>query len=198
MTAVATRKANLGDLMILTASTAFGLALARYYWMAPLNLTPTLGGPDQFYFVPQYPSRTIRWWATIGSCFLTAWSVALLLVRLRTPRPSFKAIVWGPGFLVPAVATIAVLAFFADHFVTVARNGWPDFKVPAIIGSRLIYGHLDFFALDVMPGLRKATGVVVIVALLLSVVIRRRRLVSDWVDGLGMVVGLAWILVYFS
>src|SRR5215472_13722136 len=48
----ASRKTKLLDLMVLLASTAVGLALARYYLMTPWSYTPTVSAEGTLTMVP--------------------------------------------------------------------------------------------------------------------------------------------------
>ncbi len=197
MNDISPRKATLLDLMIFTAATAVGLALARYYVTTPISLTPDVDGQGFLFFVPGYPTHDLRWWATLASIFLAVWSITLLLLRLRSPRPKLVGMILGSGFLIPAFATVTVLTFAVEELVSVHRYGWQHFEVPASWGSQKLTGYLDTLPSWIFPRLRTSLAFPASCALLVSVPLYCLRIKGDWIDRLGLALGLAWVVVYF-
>ena len=164
MTGRRRQRLTLMDLGILVAATAAGCALAR---AAFPGFATVSGGPV----------LTVVWgWPAV---VLTAWTFAWVGLRLRPPRPRLRVLVRRPGSAAGFAAAAALacgVVFWA--IVTTMRGSWPknpwyNFQFfgslywtwagPAVLGAWLVLG--------LGPG-------------------RSRR--ADWVDRLGLGLGLYW------
>src|SRR4051794_35843647 len=111
------RPFQLSDSMILMAALFVALAWDRGRLLDPMHWT----------LVTTPGSKGIAWRVAIGAAnvielltpFLTVGSVALLVLRLRKPRPAGHLLLRQPGTVACAVASVcmvpAVLAVLASH-----------------------------------------------------------------------------------
>ncbi len=90
------RTFKITDAMVLIAATAVGLALARGAYPYDL-LRPRVGS---------YLS-----WLLNGpsSCLVAAWAMAVVVLRLRRPRPPRRRLVRQPGFVAGVASLMAML-----------------------------------------------------------------------------------------
>ncbi len=143
--------------MILVGSSAVGFALVR--WILP-------------------HSTGRGWYPSIrGVCspILACWTVAVLSLRLRGPRPRLRRLLRQPGAVscLASAANIAIWAVFLA--IKASRNGSATPEVASYVG--LISG----------------AGVIgAWLALGSTATMRRER---GWIDGIGMAIGAGWILV---
>src|SRR5689334_5341933 len=100
------RSFTLADAMILVAATAVGFGVDRIPgWI----LLPELGSRGNA------GSRAFAYAQVIGLIqlgsvpFLTAWTVALLLIRLRRPRPVLRRCLREPGMVGCCAASVGIL-----------------------------------------------------------------------------------------
>jgi hypothetical protein len=91
------RRFTLSDVMILVAATSAGLAANR----AVLPPWPQAAGSGT--------SEIIRFALLALLPYLAAWTVALLIIRLRSPRPRFRRLARQPGFVACAIAALGLL-----------------------------------------------------------------------------------------
>src|SRR4051794_17949500 len=116
--ALTPRKANLGDAMILIVALAVGLALA----LRPLSAM----GEWYSMIRPAQRLDAGRWWTTVArkmppqflliqgcvqvaSCFVSPLIPALLVARLRRPRPGLRRIIRQPGFVACVALCLSAL-----------------------------------------------------------------------------------------
>src|SRR4051794_6753460 len=93
------RTFTLLDAMILVAATAIGLAVARYISDAPVALSEVEFGGGRIY---AWFRNAMRWL----TCIALMWSLFLLPIRLRQPRPTFRRLMRQPS--TRACCTIAL------------------------------------------------------------------------------------------
>jgi len=149
------RKFTLADIMILVAFTAGGLAMARHVSL------PT--SRDWWYVYPMEK----------GSPVLAAWTVAVLALRLRTPRPAARRVFRQPG-AAAGLVSVATLAVWA--------------VIQAIEAYRNPQGYLT---LIVFSGI--GVGAAVLGAWLVLLVTRTVRPERGWIDRSGIAIGCGWI-----
>jgi hypothetical protein len=105
------RRFSISDLMILIAAAALGTLILRSYipgFTSQLAFIPTIF-PD-----PWGVWRAHAWLHGPGSCFVVLWMAAMIVIRLRRPRP--KVIRFQPGFIACVAVMISLLpglAWFA-------------------------------------------------------------------------------------
>jgi hypothetical protein len=163
------RKLSVADVMILVAATAVGLALTRAYF------------GEYFQARPIREHQWLRWAIVAGSLqsiyylpILASWSVALVVLRLRPPRPRLRRLAWRPGWVATCAAatalTIGWLMVTIQHYT--GHRGW----------------HL--VESSVHP-----VGVAVTAAWVNLAACGRWRPEAEWIDRLGRVVGVCWIVI---
>lgn len=167
------RKFVLLDAIILIASTALGCALLRWsnfdFWSAfdpvQLNKEPFLGGYLE----------VLRLSYRFSSPFLAAWSLALIVARIRPPRPERRRLFRQPGLVATSTAMLAVIAESIWLIAqSISRN-------EPLRLSVAFMGCMHFCAFSVAGGwLTLALG-------------GRWRAEPDWVDRGGRLVGAGWL-----
>jgi hypothetical protein len=197
------------DAIVLVAAAAVALALARGWehphWCA---MPPTLG------FGPTPPS-TARWLHNLTSTWIS-WTIpfamtltaALLILRFRSPRPRFSQIAGQPGAVACAAAIFAMAARMGQEVLiytlgymtlpsAAVRLPSPPFVRYESPAWRDSWGHivhnivLETFPFSVSP----SVGIAVIVAW--AVLWANRRWCPElcWIDCLGRLLGIYWIVL---
>lgn len=156
--------------MILIAATAIGLAVVRnssntVSYISMPGVTPRLGGWDLVWLFCLN---------TFGAAppLVAFWSLALVIIRLRKPRPSLRRLARQPGFIACVAAVLGILlgALIA---------------VPFLLDG---LGYDDWGLLAAFP-----IGHAVAASWLTLVLNRRWRPVPDLFDRAGRVFGVFWI-----
>jgi hypothetical protein len=174
------RPAGPVDWLTLLAATAIGLS-----WSSEFDRAAGPGG-----------------WTERGPVFLASWSVGLLLVRLRTPRPPMHRLMRQPGAVACLSATAAtglVLAWSTHR--SFAELGWtltgPRGEPGTGPGDWLLaafaaYAHAvrDIAA----PRLGATVPPAVVSSWLVLWVGGRWKAEGTWIDRLGTAVGWLWIV----
>ena len=195
--AVRERRLNLVDIMMFTAATAAGLALARYYLKTPYVYTPTLDKTGDVFMIPGFRSWTRADIAVTCSLMLTSWSIGLICVGLRGRSVHRGSWLLEPGTLAMWIATVLIFVMLGERLVEVARHGWPAVEIPAIGRGGFDRGaRVDLFPSLVFPGLKNCVGLAVMIGWLCLALGRRWRNSKSWVDRGGRLFGAAWILLF--
>jgi hypothetical protein len=157
--------------MILVAATAVGLALARAYFR------------EYFLARPIREHGWLRWTIVAGSLqfiyflpVLSSWTVALVALRLRRPRPRLRSLALRPGWLATCSAVTGLL-LGALTLVVKHQKG---------VGGWL---KVELFAYPI--------GVAVGAGWVNLLVCGRWRPEPEWIDRLGRAVGSCWIAMTF-
>lgn len=172
------------DAMALVAATAAGMAWIRsnYDW--------------QFFFwtwgsfytkgdVLQTGSYLIRFlWP-----FLLAWTLAVLVLRSRRPRPPRRHLMRQPGLVACCAATLGTALRFWPSLVGIVA-GVPLIDSPSRLPSSFWY---EFATGD---GAAEAIGLAVATAWITLVLTRGWHPEPTWVDRLGRILGACWILLF--
>jgi hypothetical protein len=172
MTAPRNRRFGLLDVIILGAATAIGLALVRAWWH-----------DGDFLVIPPiskwgfFEVRVL----ILGpvALLLSVWSFALIMLRLRRPRPRWIRLMRQPG-MAASCAVAVILAFEAlRSLVILWKNGpagWPD-----------------------VPGYWRATQPLIpygVAGTWFTLALAGRwRAEPSWVDRLGRSLGVFWIIL---
>ncbi len=161
------RRLNIVDISILVFALGLGLGAARIY---------------------QFLAPPYDWWSevvisTVYSLLLAA-SLALLIIRLRSPRPRLSHLFCQPGFV--ACFTAVFLAGWAflnlglSLLVTYGISRWTDEQTINMLLNTIIYS--------------KPHSSIILVWLILALS-RRWRPERTWIDRLGIAIGILYILV---
>lgn len=165
------RKFTLLDLMTLVAATAAGFGAMR-------RLSPN----NDIFSAPYSPIPSPTWvnwvsisatnWAFYLSPLVAAWTVGILILRLRNPRPILHRLARQPGLVACCTATVAV------------GLG----AIMTMIGVSCRYGVYYYFPLATYP-----VGIAVLAAWTLLAVSGRWRPERNWIDRAGRIMGFAWL-----
>ncbi len=170
------RRFTIAEMLLLVVVTAIGLAGARF-GAALLDLEEVISGdaPGRAYFEQLY---------VFGAPLIVAWSLAVLILSLRKPRPALRHIAGRPGF----VACAAILLAFVERSIYFAVLVVHDNSRAAVA----------VWYPNTVITLSGHAGLMIIGAWLALRLGRRWRPGPTWVDRLGCVLGLCWVLMFVS
>ncbi|MFO0956243.1 MAG: hypothetical protein U0800_02120 [Isosphaeraceae bacterium] len=120
--------------------------------------------------------------AEVGARILAPCSAALLLSALRQPRPGRRRLLDGPGFVATATATSFMAFRLAGGLAEHLAIGW---------------GPKSSDLLNEVTN-AAAVGPAVMASWILLAACGRRRVEPTWVDRLGQLAGIGWILMAVS
>ncbi len=198
-----TRPFRISDALVLVAATGLGLAACRFW------LGASKEGWGDLWPTPPEPLLKGLWIAALGaipvsSILFLNWTAAVLLLRLRHPRPRRRLLWCQPGFLA-CIAAIFVVAWksigvglFAATYVLTAN--------PVQL-SKINYGDLveelasmlliSFFSPQANGPAAFApqanVGAAVLLLWLVTWASGRCRPEPSWVDRSGCVLGAIWV-----
>lgn len=175
MTPRSPRNFTILDGMILVAAVACGFALRR-------AMTGDYGGV----FEPlNWLGRNARepLWAVLP--FLMTLTPAVLLIGLRRPRPVLRRLARQPGMAACCAAMLPMTVTLAG----MAQVNW--LRDPKSAGDPMVWLESAF---AVAEG-GALTGIWVLAAWLVLAIGSRRRAERGWIDRLGRLVGIGWLLV---
>ena len=170
------RKFSVADGMVFVAATAVGFSLVRVHFRSIETLLAAMRGLI-------VPGRD----RVAGAApLLASWTAALLVLRLRTPRPPLRRLLRSPGFSACAAATFGVLLCVAS---TALELGVPPVFIPSVPGSAI------FFYSQRMVGYASVAVAWAWASLALARSWRRDR-EGDWRERLGRLLGWGWLLLF--
>jgi hypothetical protein len=191
------RKFQLSDAIILVTSTAVGLAIFRpYRAVTPVYWIPPFG------FAPPFIGWVNGLWSclVLASPFAMAWTLAILGLRLRRPRPRWRRLVRQPGFIAGLMAAL-VLAFRLSGFATMQWRVGSDPGL-AVWSARVTrpsgcivagnFGYLSFDT-DHFLGTMAMIGFAVVASWMLMLASGRWRPERSWIDRAARTLGWFWI-----
>jgi hypothetical protein len=164
------RHFSLADALVLIA--ALGLALDYLRMVAPAMVVSYshLGSSSAFL-------RIYILWLWTWPVFLSAGSLALLVIRLLPPRPGLRRVARQPGLIASASASGAVAILSAFEVTRLANHG-----TLSRIHSELTSSWAD------------SCGLVVFGAWLPLILGASWRREPGWIDLWGTIIGFAWLL----
>jgi hypothetical protein len=169
------RKFSVADGMVFVAATAVGFSLARVNFKSiETALTSSRG--------LIVPGRTR---VAAAAPLLACWTAALLAHWLLKPRPPLRRLLRLPGFSACAAASFGVALCVAS---TVLELGVPAVFIPSVPGP------FTFFYSQRMVGYASLAVAWAWASLALSRSWRRDR-EGDWREGLGRLLGWAWLVL---
>jgi hypothetical protein len=168
----ARRRLTLFDLLVLIAATGVGFTLLRPS-MKGIRARP----------VAQYPGALaasyITTIQTYASCFLTAWSPAIVVLSLRQPRVAFRRVSRSPGFMASAAATAGVVLYSA---LCLIQYGLGKLSLDPVSFSRMTAALVGSYSPLIVAGAW--------LALWLG---SRWRAEKTWIGWAGRLLGVSWI-----
>jgi hypothetical protein len=168
------RRFSISDVMILVAAAALGTLILRSYipgFSSQLGYLPTIA-PD-----PWGVWRAHAWLHGPGSCFVVPWMAAMIVIRLRRPRP--RVVRSQPGFIA-CVAVMASLLPGLAWFATIHHRP----------GFQRAQGFEQAWAIAT-----QWTDTAVLGAWFALFLARRWRPEPSWIDRMGRALGLYWIIL---
>jgi hypothetical protein len=175
------RRFTLVDFMILVAATAVGHAGVR--------------GLERFLDDGDFVSRITEAWLRrhFGNLallledvvlpFLMAWTVAVVPLRLLKPRPKFRHLARQPGPMAGLVVTMSIGFLGLVVAIGCVYRSWRGFGLDTVM---LILGF------DLLP---TALGLAILAAWTTLLLGRRWRAEPSWLDRMGRMLGVAWIVL---
>lgn len=175
------RRFGLIDAMILVAATAAGLAWGREDLVATVQARAILTGvvfSNSMHTRPVQFADRLHTFTFGASRLLGCWTLAVLTLRLRSPRPRRVRLMCQPGMLAVATATayaVVVAVGFVLAFLIRAKYkpSWSDYAGQAV----------DVYA----------TANAIAAAWLILALSGHWRPGRTWIDRSGCIMGLAWI-----
>lgn len=182
--ASANRRFTLLDATVLIAATAAGLAVMRTLaGCQELIRIGTLYQPPGISEAALYRIRTLAFWP---APFLTCWTLALVTLSRRGPRPTFRRIARRPGMAVGLALVLSLIknvVSYGKHFIQALHAASPT--------SERGVNWWYFFWTDVAVW----TGLFVLVTWSTLALSGRWSARADWHDRLGRILGTCWILI---
>ncbi len=166
------RKMTLLDLMILVAAMALGFKIVRDIVPGVAHMVPT--GPDFWFLMP-------RWLMNASILILASWplpamvTIALLLIRIRAPRPTLRRLARQPGFVAGLAVTMISLC-----------------NALMLLAAGLRVGETT----DLYPFTAIPIGAAVLVAWVTLLSVGRWNPQHDFLDRAGRVLGCYWIAMF--
>ncbi|MGO9466671.1 MAG: hypothetical protein ACLQIB_51640 [Isosphaeraceae bacterium] len=194
------RKFLLSDAIVLVAATAIGLAVFKPYHEAlgPLRWTGPIGPATRFIGLIQG-----SWGCLVRAFpFAMAWTLAILVLRLRRPRARWRRLIRQPG-LVAGLAAVLVCAWRLAGFATMYARVFGDPGL-AVFNVRFTGGIGGFvagmpgwlvFDLDHFVNTMAMIGVAVAASWVFLLVSRQWRPERSWIDRAGRALGWFWIAI---
>jgi hypothetical protein len=177
------RRFSISDAMLLIAASAVSFVIVRAFVIGSLSREP--GWSHYLAMV-------------LGG--LISWTPATLFLRLRRPRPTLRRLARQPGFAASLAGTsiiaigglaIAILALVR----VVHRGAIAGIVLP--IGARVPIPTPDpRWWLGVVLHFGALVGPAIIGAWLLLAISGRRRPAKGWIDPLGRILGILWIVLF--
>jgi hypothetical protein len=160
------------DAMILIAATAVGLGVIRD-WTAPVFTyvlrTHEVPSPSGLLMIAELTLVPILFY----------WTIAVVGIRLRRPRPSLRRLGRQPGLVACLAVILATLISFSIG------------RYPVLFSGKAQPGELSSLLMNLSPPHMVAPGVAV--AWMVLAVSSRWRPDPGWIDRLGRSVGFAWL-----
>ncbi len=175
------RRFTLLDGMILVAATAVGYALVHV-------LERLIGEGDFLSLIREaWTGREFAKMALllylVALPVLAAWTVALIPLRLLKPRPRSRRMARQPGLMAGIAASMAI------GFMGLVVG------IMSVSMSWLIGGLDQVVMLQGVLMLPASLGLAVLVAWTTLLLGRRWRAEPSWIDRLGRIIGVAWVLL---
>lgn len=193
------------DGMVLVAATAVGLAIGMSMRSEPFHFPGQTsdGGFEWLHFVepPDYSGGLLQWKTYRETHRLLCnvaqeiipltfpWTLVVLALRLRRPRPTLRRLAHQPGFAACAsVAVMAAIGFLGDLSSGLERTTWGDgFRFRWGLEWIMFRDHYLTFG-DSPPALAAAVAA----AWALLALGRMARPEPGWLDRAGRVLGAYW------
>jgi hypothetical protein len=168
--------------MALVVATALAFAATRHWWSEHFDEFRPGGNAYQENFV-NFMYR-VRYLLYSASYFAAAWSLALLALRLRRPRPRLRRLTRQPGMVAGAAAAVVLSIRMVNIGIMLGvYAAWvPETPVLAVLEN---YGELPYIPAEV--------GCAVAAAWVVQGLSGRWHAEPSWLDRAGRALGFFWI-----
>jgi hypothetical protein len=171
------RPFHVADALILTAATAFTLALLIQApdWSDKAYMVFMGGGFRGYVPMPLFLRLSLK-----ATYVLTPWTVAILIIRLSPPRPPLRRLVFQPGMAACGAATL-----------------WLAFKMSLLLVLTAIPNKWMFVFMYLGDGVALTSWAAPAVAGAWSVLALsgRWRPERGWIDRSGRLLGASWLVL---
>ena len=163
------RPFTISDAMILVAATALSLAFVKSTSASHSWWTAQFGGPTPL-------SRKVDEWSIYWSTFAIPWNVAYLIIRLRRPRPGRGELARQPGFVACLAAALSMVVSLTYMLSAYVINGFPavSWVLPGPVAGSCGFAVLGAWSTIWFGALT--------------------RFERGWIDTIGTVLGVGWML----
>lgn len=175
------RRFTILDAMALIMATAFGLVAYRLEGAEVYPVVVDNYG-DWFGFLVRLVISSLP--------LLSAWAVALLCLRFRSPRPSIRSVARQPGIVACFMILIGVVFGLVVTLVIFAMTATINTVGPV---QRVWNFFFDFHFHRLLAFLSSHVGCAIVAAWCSLRLSRRWRPSPDWIDRTGRVLGATWI-----
>jgi hypothetical protein len=180
MSASPKRRFTLIDAMILIAATALGLALDLWMRRKPVfSRVPHTAWLSSLYYA-------LEPWLSTGGCVALFWTLAVLPLRLRKPRPTRRRLWRQPGVIACSAAGLAALLSVVSSI--------PEGLGPPNLGEDWSF----WYGLAVAATASGANGPAIAVAWTVLTLSGAWRAEASWIDRLGRGLGVIWFLLFVA
>jgi hypothetical protein len=182
-------RASLGDVMLLVALTGVGLATCRYAMDAWSG-----GGASVFRPFAPFENGVTSFAVVVSAAGFVAitltliggWTLVLPLIRLKTQRIGLRRLLRQPGFTACLAAVFGMLAGWGHLVLTIG--------ISRLVDGRLRLPLFVWVRQYVLGDMLVEAGVWVAAVWTFQVLSGRWRAQPDWVDRVGRVLGVVWIV----
>jgi hypothetical protein len=174
----AIRRFSLIDAMILIAATALGLGLDLWMRRMPVfSLVPPTTRLSSLYYA-------LAPWLSTAGCVALLWSLAVVPMRLRKPRPTRRRLWRQPGVTACAAAGLATLLSVVS-------------SIPDRLGPQSLREHWEsWYDVAHAASASTVTGPAIAIAWTVLALSGAWRAEASWIDRLGRGLGVTWFLLY--
>jgi hypothetical protein len=176
------RRFTIGDAMILIAATAIGFAGSASFYR---ELAPGMDSFDGSWANTRQRSTEL---AVLMIPCLIAWTVTLIIIRLRQPRSSWRRLSREPG-MTAGLAALLPLSFTAVVIPVLIFHASRTGRLPVGFWSKFPGNLMELFFVPA-----PVIGLCVLVAWVMLVLQGQWRSRREWIDQAGRLVGSLWIV----
>jgi hypothetical protein len=183
-----TRRFHVGDAMILVAATAAGIVGTRHVWdRASYNWFWYLGQGWTVRAINQQILTVVA----LSLPSLAAWTAAVLVLRLRAPRPTLRRLVLQPG---AAACLVALLVITLETIGEAAAMAYFEYSKGYLGAEMKTSGLAGWLHVRVLMRTPYPVSYAILAAWAILALSRRGRPERSWIDRAGRALGICWIV----
>ena len=172
---------NLGiaDLLFLVAASALGLALTRFVILS-LDEDSTASEASRIML-----TGTRYLFAVLPTALM--WTIALLILRFRSPRPSLRRLIRQPGMIACVAVAVSIVLRSTGLLILGLRTSFDHSNLEIPVNWDEWLGTYFFVSLA------SEVGVVVLCAWVVLILSGDWRLGRGWIERASVFLGIFWI-----